>query len=492
MRVAGKHVMRQELWGAAARAATLWLAAVMVAAFGSVRAGADNSRWGPGYFPNVTLTTQDGAPVRFYDDLLKGKIVAINLIYTTCKYACPLETARLAQVARLLGDRMGRDVFFYSITIDPEHDTPAVLKEYAAKYQAGPGWTFLTGRKDEIETISKKLGLYTEPDPKNPDGHQPYLLIGNEATGQWMRNSAVDNPSFMARTIGDWLTSWQNAKTRKQTLQSYTDVPARLMLDPGQYAFANHCAACHTIGSGDRLGPDLLGVSTTRDHDWLTRFIVAPDKVRAAGDPIALALRAKYKEVLMPRLDLGTGDAAMLIDYIDRQSRAVRDAAATAAKTPAAAGSAATSSVSPAPLVAAPVTRPAAATNLKPILDPYLRIQLALNADRIGVSRSDARSLGAEAGQLGPAGAPIAAAAAAFQKAGGLPAARTAFARLGDAIMAYAKDIGAGLGDDVHVAYCPMVQKYWLQKGETIRNPYYGKAMSDCGRINPGLPSSPK
>ena len=70
--------------------------------------------------PNVTLTTQDGVDVRFYDDLIKGKIVAVNLIYTTCKYACPLETARLAQVARLLGDRMGRDIFFYSISIDPE------------------------------------------------------------------------------------------------------------------------------------------------------------------------------------------------------------------------------------------------------------------------------------------------------------------------------------------------------------------------------------
>src|SRR5206468_891561 len=142
---------------AAAHAATLWLVAVMLTAPGAVRARADNSRQGPGYFPNVTLTTQDGASVRFYDDLIKGKIVAINLIYTTCKYACPLETARLSQVAKLLGDRMGRDIFFYSITIDPDVDTPAVLKEYAAKYQAGPGWTFLTGKKDDIETISKKL-----------------------------------------------------------------------------------------------------------------------------------------------------------------------------------------------------------------------------------------------------------------------------------------------------------------------------------------------
>ena len=460
--------MRWKSCRAAGRAGALWLAAAMVAAVAAVGAAADNPRLGAGYFPNVTLTTQDGAPVRFYDDLIKGKIVAINLIYTTCKYACPLETARLSQVARLLGDRMGRDVFFYSITIDPDHDTPEVLKDYAAKYQAGPGWTFLTGKKDEIEIISKKLGLYSEPDPKNPDGHQPFLLIGNEATGQWMRNSAVDNPGFMARTIGDWLNSWQNAKTKKDASKSYAEVPARLTLDQGQYMFANHCAACHTIGLGDHLGPDLLGVSTTRDRDWLTRFIVAPDAVRAAGDPVALALRTKYQQVLMPRLDLGAGDAAMLIDYIDRQSRAVRDAAGTAVK-------------------ATPATT-AVATNLKLIVDPYLRIQVALNADSLGDSRNDASSLGTEAGKLGPGGAAIAAAAAALQKAADLQAARTAFAQLGDALMAYAKDTGAGLGDDVNVAYCPMVQKYWLQKGETIQNPYYGKQMSDCGRINATLP----
>ena len=107
--------------------ATLWWAAAIPSA-------AQNSRWGANYFPDVTLTTQDGASVHFYGDLLKGKIVAINLIYTTCKYACPLETARLAQVQKVLRDRMGRDVFFYSITIDTEHDTPAVLKEYAEKF----------------------------------------------------------------------------------------------------------------------------------------------------------------------------------------------------------------------------------------------------------------------------------------------------------------------------------------------------------------------
>src|SRR5216684_4426607 len=138
-----------------------------------------DSRWGANYFPNVELTTQDGKTVHFYDDLIKGKIVAIDLIYTSCQYSCPLETARLAQVQKILGDRVGKDIFFYSITIDPEHDTPRVLKAYMEKFHVGPGWTFLTGKKEDIDFLSKRLGLYSDPSV-NADGHLPHLLIGNE------------------------------------------------------------------------------------------------------------------------------------------------------------------------------------------------------------------------------------------------------------------------------------------------------------------------
>jgi hypothetical protein len=215
-----------------------------------------------------------------------------------------------------------------------------------------------------------------------------------------------------------------------------------------------------------------MGVTATRDRDWLKRFIVAPDRVRTSGDPIALALRAKYKQVVMPSLDLGTDDATALIDYIDRQSKAVRDAAGTSGETT-------TARTAPA----------AAGANLKPIVDPYLRIQRALNADSLGDSRNVARSIAAEAGKLGPGGAAIEAASSTFQKAGDLEAARTAFARLGDAIMIYAKESGAAIGDQTKVAYCPMAQKYWLQTGDKIQNPYYGQKMSECGRINATLPS---
>jgi protein SCO1 len=85
--------------------------------------------------------------VRFYDDLLKGKAVAINIIYTSCTDECQLGTARMAEVQRLLGAHVGKDVYFYSISIDPEKDTPKVLKAYSDKFSVGPGWLFLAGKK---------------------------------------------------------------------------------------------------------------------------------------------------------------------------------------------------------------------------------------------------------------------------------------------------------------------------------------------------------
>jgi protein SCO1 len=292
-------------------------AALLIAASTLAPAGAAaRSRWGADYFPNVALTTHEGKVVRFYDDLLAGKVVAIDLIYTHCQYSCPLETARLAQVQRMLGDRVGKDVFFYSITLDPRRDTPEVLKAYAQKFGAGPGWLFLTGNADDIKLISKKLGLASDGPVPNADGHTPDLMIGDVAKGQWMRNSAVDNPRMLATTIERFLDGWQAASSRR----SYADAPA-LSFTKGQYLYATRCAACHTIGEGDRVGPDLAGVTAARDGAWLTRFIAAPDRVLESGDPVARALYAKYKQVNMPNLSLNEADVAALIEYL-----AARDA----------------------------------------------------------------------------------------------------------------------------------------------------------------------
>jgi protein SCO1/2 len=286
---------------------------------GARSAALDNSRWGANYFPNVELITQDGKKVKLYDDLLKGKIVAVNMIYTRCVDSCPLETARLAQVQRYLGDRMGKDIFFYSITLDPKHDTPEVLKDYAEKYHAGPGWLFLTGKKDDIDLVSKKLGLYSDPDPNNRDGHTPGLLVGNESTGQWMRNSATDNPRFLATMLGDFMDPHKDPT--KQTRASYNQAKP-MDFDKGQYFFSTRCAACHSVGQGDKIGPDLIGVTSVRDPKWLTRFIMMPDKMLEEKDPIATALFEQYKKVLMPNLRMGDQDTAAIIDYLARVTAA--------------------------------------------------------------------------------------------------------------------------------------------------------------------------
>jgi protein SCO1/2 len=270
----------------------------------------------------VELITQDEKKVRFYDDLIKGKVVAIELMYTTCKYNCPLETARLVQLQKLLGDRMGKDVFFYSITIEPEIDTPKVLKAYAAKYHIGPGWTFLTGKPADIKLISKKLGLDALPDVNDPDGHTPHLLIGNEATGIWMRNSALDNTKFLSMKIEQLIG--YGAQTVDVAAAKQAGA-IKLNLDKGAYLFATRCAACHTIGNGDKIGPDLLGVTSVRDLNWLRRTIVEPDKLLAEKDPIATALFKQYNEVQMPRLGLAEADVNVLIDFMKRETASFRE-----------------------------------------------------------------------------------------------------------------------------------------------------------------------
>jgi protein SCO1/2 len=278
------------------------------------RVAADGSKM----FPNTELITQDGKTVHFYDDLIKGKIVVIDLMYTTCQYACPLETARLAQVQKILGDRVGKEIFFYSISIDPEHDTPDVLKAYMEKFHVKPGWTFLTGKKEEITYLSKRLGLYYDPSV-NKDGHVAYMLIGNEETGQWLRNSAVDNPSFEARLIGDFLDNYKHVESAEQ--KSSVD-SGPLHVNQGQYIFGRDCIACHTIGHGDGIGPDLLGVTRTRDANWLALMIRKPEQLRNEKDPLAAGLLKKYNNVQMPNVGLNNEELGYVIGYIEERTAA--------------------------------------------------------------------------------------------------------------------------------------------------------------------------
>lgn len=270
---------------------------------------------GPSYFPNTPLITQDGVKVNFYDDLLKGKSVAINLIYTSCTDECPLETARMAEVQRLLGERMGKDIVFYSISIDSEHDTPKVLKDYASKFNVGPGWLFLTGKKEDINLLTKKLGLSRSSDGANKDGHASSLMLGNERTGQWMRNSAVDNPRFLVSTMNNFF-NWNAAQGAKD----YADARP-INISQAQFMFQSRCSSCHTVGGGDGIGPDLAGVGQRREAAWLGRFVKEPEKMLAAGDAVATQLFNKYKQVRMPNLGLTDSEVASLLAYIDARDK---------------------------------------------------------------------------------------------------------------------------------------------------------------------------
>lgn len=149
------------------------------------------------YFPNHTLVTQDGERVRFYDDVLKGRVVLINFIFTTCTGVCSPMTANLAKVQSYLGERVGRDVRMISITVDPLTDTPTALRAYADKHKAGPGWYFLTGAKENVDWVLYKLGGYVE----DKSAHSGVLIIGNEATGQWMKVPAMSKPTEIAAAV---------------------------------------------------------------------------------------------------------------------------------------------------------------------------------------------------------------------------------------------------------------------------------------------------
>jgi protein SCO1/2 len=160
------------------------------------------------HLPNVVLTTHEGKKVRFYDDLMKDKIVVISMMYATCEGVCPRITSNLQQVQKILGDRVGRDIFFYSITLKPEKDTPAVLKEHVKMHKIKPGWLFLTGAPADIEVLRRKLG-FVDPDPevdKDTTNHIGNVRYGNEALMLWAAAPGMSKASAIAESIKwvDW------------------------------------------------------------------------------------------------------------------------------------------------------------------------------------------------------------------------------------------------------------------------------------------------
>ena len=149
------------------------------------------------YFSDVELINQDGEKVRFYTDVLKGKTVVVNAFFTTCTSVCPPMNRTMEKIQAAFGGRVGKDVFLVSLTVDPATDTPARLKEYAAKFHAGRGWTFLTGRKENLDWALYKLGQYVE----SKDDHKTVIIVGNEATGLWKKAYGLARPAALVQII---------------------------------------------------------------------------------------------------------------------------------------------------------------------------------------------------------------------------------------------------------------------------------------------------
>jgi protein SCO1/2 len=142
------------------------------------------------YFTDVELTDQDGRPRRLYSDLLAGRTVVIDVFFGDCTGSCPVVAATLAKLQAALGDRLGRDLYLLSVSVDPQTDTPARLKEYAARFNARPGWFFLTGKKENVDLALRKLGQYVE----QRESHSNLLIVGNERTGLWKKVFGLSKP----------------------------------------------------------------------------------------------------------------------------------------------------------------------------------------------------------------------------------------------------------------------------------------------------------
>jgi protein SCO1/2 len=169
------------------------------------------------HFPNVTLTTHKGKRVRFYDDLLKDKIVLLNFMYVKCDGVCPGITANLVKVQKILGDRLGKDIFMYSISLKPEEDTPAVLRDYADAYKVTKGWSFLTGAPADVETLRRKLG-FTDPDPALDavkSSHIGNVRYGNESLQLWGSCPGLSKASWIAESI-NWVDWPKDAKGERK------------------------------------------------------------------------------------------------------------------------------------------------------------------------------------------------------------------------------------------------------------------------------------
>jgi protein SCO1 len=273
MATLGGHSMPKAAtrWAAGLRPLILLVWCVLFLCGPSVKPAQADVR-GADYFTNLTLITSEGKEVKFFDDVLKDRIVAVNFFYTSCTDLCSLSTARMAQIYEWLGERMGRDVFFVSITLDPETDTPERLARFAAGFDIEKGWTFLTGSRENIDIIRSKLGERA----RALNLHRSDFVIGNARTGVWRRSSVMGSLVIALQSILELDPDYQasvQAGPAELAGSLHINTEYDLSAHPGEAIFLRACASCHTIGLGKKYAPDLAAVTVRRDQDWLRKFL---------------------------------------------------------------------------------------------------------------------------------------------------------------------------------------------------------------------------
>jgi protein SCO1/2 len=192
------------------RALVFFVAATLVLVYGSGHAFgqvAQNNAQTPAaqsedspaqkYFTDTMLMNQNGEKMRFYTDLLKGKVVIINCFFATCKGSCLPMNRNLEKVQEALGDRLGKEIYIISLSVDPVVDTPTRLKSYAKQLNARPGWYFLTGEKQNVEFVLKKLGQFVT----DKQDHLNIFIIGNERTGLWKKAFGLAPSSELVKIV---------------------------------------------------------------------------------------------------------------------------------------------------------------------------------------------------------------------------------------------------------------------------------------------------
>lgn len=171
------------------------LAFALVASAGTATAQ-ETETFTPERIPDAALVDQDGRKVQFYTDLVAGKVVVVNFVFTTCTTICPPMGASFGKLQKSLGDRAGRDVHLISLSIDPITDTPPRLSAWAEKFGRTPGWTLVTGPRAEINAVLRALGAYVG----NKLDHAPIALVGRDG-GEWLRVSGLANPEKVIAAI---------------------------------------------------------------------------------------------------------------------------------------------------------------------------------------------------------------------------------------------------------------------------------------------------